>query len=661
MPSKGEPKQFSEDGRDSRDWSHPNGMSLEEVDTDQSYEGTVTNVGTFGVFVDFGAEKDGLLKITIKLGRQLKPGMKLKGLTILSCNPSSGKVVLAVDQEQLPELPSTPIRTRSSGPRSEIVSGNPSIEKNTRQLAARTRSESLRGRRDTESGQGTVANASSAGTRRPKKPRDWAHPDGILLEDLQEGAVVDGRVTNVSVYGVFLDIGAVRDARLSVGAKIGRRFSVGDTVCGCMIDSIDINSGRLAVSLHDAEATVNELPPKERARPNTKANARSGDLAPSAKAKARARSADPEKIPKAKSKSTARPKEMANSQARASSAPMQRNVRHSRYEVGDVADGVVTRCTPQAVFVDIGAERDGVLKLPRDIAKQFMEGDEVTGMVVESLKSSTGTERITLSLDCPELQEMDEPKVLSTTVPRQGLPKLKIGDEVDGIVARITSQGIFVDIGAGRDGVLNVPKEIAKEIQVGDEVQGMVIQSLRTSSGIERITLSLESPELEETAATHRRQAPKAAEARIKAEAVSNMRGSFKVGDEAGGFVTRVTPPRVYINVGAGQDGVLELSQALAEQFQVGDEVHGMTVEAVHTSRGLDRIVLSLECPQLDESPVPEFLQSREATAKNTSKSKLNDGNSRSLTTATSTGVGKKGKFQSKSEVLERSRPASSR
>eukprot|EP00913_Durusdinium_trenchii_P022933 g21534.t1 len=74
-----------------KDWTHDGATPLSDVDTNASYTGTVTNVGQFGVFVDFGAVKDGLLKVPSKLGRRLRKGMQIEDLTILSIDPDAGK------------------------------------------------------------------------------------------------------------------------------------------------------------------------------------------------------------------------------------------------------------------------------------------------------------------------------------------------------------------------------------------------------------------------------------------------------------------------------------------------------------------------------------------------------------------------------------------
>jgi len=114
MPPKGRRKPAdSGAGAKSKEWGHPDGMDLSEIDLDAEYEGVVTNVGRFGVFVDFGAVKDGLLKVPNDIGRGFTRGMEVKSMVVESCDPDAGKVVLTVQDESL--LPEPVARQRPSG------------------------------------------------------------------------------------------------------------------------------------------------------------------------------------------------------------------------------------------------------------------------------------------------------------------------------------------------------------------------------------------------------------------------------------------------------------------------------------------------------------------------------------------------------------------
>merc|ERR1719350_1543592 len=127
-------------------------------------------------------------------------------MVVISCDPEDGKIVLEMDEEALPEPPpKRPPPSQSPGGKG----------------GARSRGQS-------------------------RRPRDWGHEGATQLEDMREGDVLEGVVTNVSPAGVFVDVGAVRDARLSIPARFGRRFRIGDVVQDCTIESIDLDQGRMA-------------------------------------------------------------------------------------------------------------------------------------------------------------------------------------------------------------------------------------------------------------------------------------------------------------------------------------------------------------------------------------------------------------------------------
>jgi len=135
-------------------------------------------------------------------------------------------------------------------------------------------------------------------------------------------------------------------------------------------------------------------------------------------------------------------------------------------------EGKVVRLERFGAFVDIGAETDGLVHIsemgpgrvgkPSDVAK---EGDVVTVWVKEADRQS---KRISLS--------MVEP-------PAVDIRTLKANLILTGRVVRLETFGAFVDIGAGRDGMIHVtemgrgyvgsPSEI---LSIGDDVQVRVVE-----------------------------------------------------------------------------------------------------------------------------------------------------------------------------------------
>lgn len=533
-----------------RDWSHPDGIPLECVEVDAEFDGTVTNVGRFGVFVDFGAVKDGLLRVPGDLVRAFKRGMEVKNMRVLSVVPEEGKVVLKPELSSLPE----------PKPRGSRGGGGEKGEKGSGKGGAAAE--------EADDGQGPgprAARRSQSAGARPRRSKTWDHEDGMPLEEVKIGDVFEGVVTNVSTSGVFVDIGAVRDARLAVSAKIGRCFRIGDVVQDCTIERVDLERGRMSATLPDPDAAVRDLPPKDRGQ--------KGQSAPKAKAqRPKAKSA-----PRAKSES--RPFK-----------PVEAAMSLEDLHVGDVVDGIVSNKTPYDVFIDIGCGKDARLALPRRLCAQFRKGDQVYGMRVEQVDLTL--RRVSVVLDEPELavepegdgyEDAEEPEYRPPTRGRKG-------SAGRGAAARPASASAGPRKGGGR----GAPSG-------GDSWGGA-----GTASGW---AAPKRAPSAGKGAAKSRPSSappPKAAAKAKGTPASQEWRHPgappvtrFRAGGIANGVVTHVTPQGVFVDVGAVTDGLLKLPRAIASQFRVGDEVHGMTVEAVDVQA--ERIILSLEEPELEE------------------------------------------------------------
>jgi ribosomal protein S1 len=141
-------------------------------------------------------------------------------------------------------------------------------------------------------------------------------------------------------------------------------------------------------------------------------------------------------------------------------------------EPGFKTEGKVVRLEKFGAFVDIGAETDGLVHVsemgagrvnqPSDVVS---EGDVIAVWIKEADRKSR---RISLTM-------MEPPEVDIRT--------LKPDMLLNGTVVRLESFGAFVDVGAGRDGMIHVtemgrgyvgsPSEI---VSVGDEVQVRVLE-----------------------------------------------------------------------------------------------------------------------------------------------------------------------------------------
>lgn len=102
------------------------------------------------------------------------------------------------------------------------------------------------------------------------------------LEEIQLGDVFEATVTNVGQFGVFVDVGAVKDARLNVPRAVGRTFKRGDVIAECIIDKVDTEMQRMSAALP-------EDVPRPRAVAKTSAKAKPQAASAQVKAKAKAK------------------------------------------------------------------------------------------------------------------------------------------------------------------------------------------------------------------------------------------------------------------------------------------------------------------------------------------------------------------------------------
>jgi len=169
--------------------------------------------------------------------------------------------------------------------------------------------------------------------------------------------------------------------------------------------------------------------------------------------------------------------------------------------------------------------------------------------------------------------------------PRKVVKTLTVGQEVEGIVKRVTDFGAFVDIGVGRDGLVHVsemstarvtkPSDIVQE---GAKIQVWVKELDREKN---RISLSMIAP------------------------GTTTLR-DLEEGMVLPGKVTRLERYGAFVDIGVGRDGMLhvkEMGRGYVEKpedvVKVGDE---MQVQIVGIDRRRGRVDLSIK----DLLPAPE-------------------------------------------------------
>jgi len=269
------------------------------------------------------------------------------------------------------------------------------------------------------------------------------------LKDLQGGMELEGKVTSIALYGIFVDVGVGRDGLVHISEMSDTRIDtpsdlvqIGDVV-KVKVKSVDLDARRISLTM------------------------RTGERNPEA---SRGRSRGPKRSEVDKDK-------LAN------------------LKVGDVVEGTITGFAPFGAFADIGVGKDGLIHVseladgrvekPEDAVKV---GDKHTFKVIEIAPEGT---RISLSLR----------KALRS----QKMQQLEPGTILDGTVSGIAPFGAFVDIGVGRDGLVHISAlsnqrvgKVEDVVKVGDKVQVKVLEVDQQSK---RISLTMRLDDTAESAA----------------------------------------------------------------------------------------------------------------------------------------------------------------
>lgn len=174
--------------------------------------------------------------------------------------------------------------------------------------------------------------------------------------------------------------------------------------------------------------------------------------------------------------------------------------------------------------------------------------------------------------------------------------RLSVGQEVTGVVKRITDFGAFVDIGAGRDGLVHISEmavgrvnQVSDVLAVGQEATLWIKKLDRARN---RISLTLISPETKT----------------IK---------DIQEGDVVPGTVTRLVPYGAFVDIGVGTDALLHVREMgnnyVAKPEDVVSSGETLDVRIISVNRRRRRIDLSLK--GLRDEPEPEVEEAAEAAA----------------------------------------------
>ncbi len=174
--------------------------------------------------------------------------------------------------------------------------------------------------------------------------------------------------------------------------------------------------------------------------------------------------------------------------------------------------------------------------------------------------------------------------------------RLSVGQEVKGIIKRITDFGAFVDIGAGRDGLMHISElAVGRVNQVADVVQAgqeMTLWIKKLDRARNRISLTLISPDTKT----------------IK---------DINDGDVVPGTVTRLVPYGALIDLGVGTDALLHVREMSNNYVAKPEDVvkigETLDVRILTVNRRRRRIDVSLK--GLRDEPEPEMAEMAQAAA----------------------------------------------
>ena len=171
--------------------------------------------------------------------------------------------------------------------------------------------------------------------------------------------------------------------------------------------------------------------------------------------------------------------------------------------------------------------------------------------------------------------------------------KIAVGQKVEGTVKNVTDFGAFIDLG-GADGLLHIsemswgrvesPKKVFK---VGDKVTALI----KDING-EKIALSMKFPETNPWA---------------------NATEKYAVGNVVSGKVARMTDFGAFVELEAGVDALLHVSQISKEHvakpadvLAIGQEITAKIVDFNEADRKISLSVKAMEAPAAEEAPATE-------------------------------------------------------
>ena len=256
------------------------------------------------------------------------------------------------------------------------------------------------------------------------------------VKDIEPGMELEGRVTSIALYGIFVDMGVGRDGLVHISEMSDTRIDspsdivqIGDTV-KVRVKSVEPDGRRISLTMRTKERAGE---PRSRGRKKIELNR--------------------EKL--------------------------------ASLRIGDNIEGTVTGIAQFGVFVDIGVGKDGLVHVS-ELAEGRVEKAEDAVQVGQTytfkiLEVDADGTRISLSLRRAQRG--------------QRMQQLEKGQILEGTVSGLAPFGAFVDIGVGRDGLVHISEltegrieKVEDAVKVGDKV---TVRVLEIDPGSKRISLTL--------------------------------------------------------------------------------------------------------------------------------------------------------------------------
>lgn len=266
------------------------------------------------------------------------------------------------------------------------------------------------------------------------------------IKDLQVAQELQGQVTSVALYGVFVDIGVGRDGLVHISEMSDTRINtpsdmvqIGDVV-NVRVKSVDVEARRISLTMRSKERTSGQ--------------GRGGG---------------------------------------ARRAEINREALEN-LKVGDVVEGTITGLAQFGAFVDIGVGKDGLVHISELSDNRVEKPEDAVELhrqyTFKLLEIDPEGNRISLSLRRAQRS--------------QKLQQLTPDQILEGRVSGMAPFGAFVDIGVGRDGLVHISQlsenhvgKVEDIVKEGDSVTVRVLEVDPQSKRIS-LTMRLEDPPADE-------------------------------------------------------------------------------------------------------------------------------------------------------------------